>query len=822
MMSRIAVGIDRVASAIQDAATTTDALQDPGLQASELQTVETFRFLAMPAPWIIGLIILPLTVLFAWWCYGGLKRLERGTRITLAALRFLAILVCLFLLFQPALETVRYTKQETQVHVLVDDSASMRRKDTYPDETQSAALREVAGVTNLASISRAELVQRVLEKPGGMLEKLAATHAVRLYRFERKALPIGGLGELSARGSRTAIGDALNLHLSSASTQLDAVVVVSDGRNNSGADPVETAGKYRIADVPIYTLGVGDPLPPKNAWLVGPPGPKEALREEEVTFEVVVRAEGLTGRPVTVTLSGSLSGSSYLPLSSAQGYLADDGQPLTLRLTHAFDREGDWSLRFKLTELPEESSIEDNVDTRFLRVNDEKIRVLVVDHRPRWQYRYLHTALERVDPSIVMQALLLDASPGFIQEHSPDVPSLQRLPRDLDEMMQYHVILLGDVPPEDLAPTSAGVSAWLDDLVQFVERGGGVGFLWGKNAMPERYRGTRIEDLLPVVLEDRAAVPTLTALHGDDFQPQLDAPSQPHEIAALLSDPGLNEHLWHREFEPFVTYYPVRQSKVGGQVVLRHPTDKNRFGTRPLLVAREYPRGRTLFLATDETWVLRNPWGELHLDRFWRNVTRYLAGGRLSRRDDRVELRLDKTVVETGDKLRISLLMQTDTFEPEVREQAAVFFRAAEGTPERRTLRAVPSELGSFRGGFTMEETGAYSVLVFEDDNPAGRVMAREDVLVVIPDREMAETSQDEPMLRAIAAASRSGEEELEGAYRFLAEADALGDELASRTPLDAEEDRSTRPLWDAWWTLFVLLGILGLEWILRKRARLV
>ncbi|MGA1525705.1 MAG: hypothetical protein ACO4CZ_17195, partial [Planctomycetota bacterium] len=138
-----------------------------GTTSPTIQTEESFLFLDLPAPGVLAMVVLPLLVLFVWWAYGGLGRLEPRTRWTLTVLRGLAIAICLFLLFQPALERIRYTQVRTQVHVLVDDSASMQRRDTYPDEGQQRDLAAAAGITELASHTRADLVQRVLEKPDG-------------------------------------------------------------------------------------------------------------------------------------------------------------------------------------------------------------------------------------------------------------------------------------------------------------------------------------------------------------------------------------------------------------------------------------------------------------------------------------------------------------------------------------------------------------------------------------------------------------------------------------------------------------------------------
>ena len=163
--------------------------------------------------------------------------------------------------------------------------------------------------------------------------------------------------------------------------------------------------------ITIHTVGVGDPEPPRNAWLVGPPGPKEALREEQVGFDVTVRAEGLAGERARVELRGSKDGGPFRTLATANDVLPPQGESAKIRITHAFDEAGDWTLKFSLAPLEEESQLDDNEDIRFLRVNDERIRVLFLDDKPRWEYRYVKNALKRVDPSIDMRADRPDATP---------------------------------------------------------------------------------------------------------------------------------------------------------------------------------------------------------------------------------------------------------------------------------------------------------------------------------------------------------------------------------------------------------------------------
>ena len=95
-----------------------------------------------------------------------------------------------------------------------------------------------------------------------------------------------------------------------------------------------------------------------------------------------------------------------------------------------------------------------------------------------------------------------------------------------------------------------------------------------------------------------------------------------------------------------------------------------------------------------------------------------------------------------------------------------------------------------------------------------------QDVLVKVPDKEMSESSQDRDNLRRIAEASRSADGT--GRYVFLTEAGSLVEDFKDRKAFESREDTSTRPVWDSYWSLLVLLVILAVEWLLRKRARLV
>ena len=75
--------------------------------AEAVYTEETFRFLALPELWMVGLLIVPGAVAFAVWSYGGLQRLESGNRLVFSILRGLALAICLVASVLPAQTAAR-------------------------------------------------------------------------------------------------------------------------------------------------------------------------------------------------------------------------------------------------------------------------------------------------------------------------------------------------------------------------------------------------------------------------------------------------------------------------------------------------------------------------------------------------------------------------------------------------------------------------------------------------------------------------------------------------------------------------------------------
>lgn len=258
------------------------------------------------------------------------------------------------------------------------------------------------------------------------------------------------------------------------------------------------------------------------------------------------------------------------------------------------------------------------------------IRVLYVEDVPRWEYRYIKNGLLRIDENIQLRSWLCDASGDFHQEHSKTMAPLKALPRTAKELAQYDVILIGDVPRKALGKTAKAQAAWCKAVVEFVSQGGGVAFLAGAKAMPEVYRGLFDQMLLPVILEPPASKKKdgekpASAFRHAPFRPTpvVQEKKKIHPILRFKETDEESLAVWSK-IPGLHSYLPVRKLKLGARAILQRPGDK-KDGSRVIAAVGKWGKGRTFFIASEDTWLWRKPHGEYYQDTFWRNVVYHLA-----------------------------------------------------------------------------------------------------------------------------------------------------------------------------------------------------
>ncbi len=785
-----------------------------------VRTEQTFSFQDGPEPWVFFLLILPAVLFFTIYFYRKEKaEISTKARSLLIALRCVLLILVFLFLFRPVLLTSRVIVEKPRALLLLDDSASMREHDSYKDENSIDSLAAAAGVTNksrIGSLTRNELVDRVLTSgETSILGTLEERYDLKKCAFGPSLVPVSTLDDLRAEGESTRLGDSLASAVREFRGRgLSAIVIVSDGRSNRGRDPRDAAFVAVNQQIPVHTVGVGDPSEPRNVEVTGVNAPTVALVGDEVTFKINLWSSGYGGRRVALVLTDT---SSNATLASRQFTLNDGGGEQQEQLYWKPELEGDYTIEVSIPLQDGEQDESDNVLTHVIRVESARIRVLYVEGYPRWEYRFVKNLLLRAE-NFEVQVFLQSADPDFIQESSGMMRPLSAMPRDRQELMNYHVIVFGDVDPARLGETWDDSRAILTAIKDFVEAGGGFLMQAGELYSPSSYGETPIADILPVMIgnyeEQRIAAGVGDG--GDYFRPRLENYLSPHEILLLEKDPVKNRRLWEDPeygLPGFLWYYPVERSKPGAEVLARHPMGGNRFGKHVIVATTYYPLGRTMFFAVDSTWRWRFPYGDRYVEKFWRGAVRYLAQNKLRRKDYRYELYTDRSLYDLNERIHITARVRDADYRLSREPMQTVKIMNPDGAIEDLTLEQTAG--GEYERSIVRSQPGVYQLWITGDETNGETRHALTSVTVAVPRLEAENPVLDRALLRDVARVTGGEYLDLHQSRRLL---ELLDDEERVRRLSDPER----RDLWSSWWVLLVFVGLFAAEWIVRKRLNLL
>src|SRR5215471_2024859 len=296
----------------------------------------------------------------------GLWR-TRGAAVWILQTAMAALL--LFLLWHPALSIATLKPQQNIVAVVMDDSASM----ATPDEGSS---------------SRKDRAVSVLDS--GLLNDLQSKFQVRMYKMSDRLDRIEKPEQLTAAAPVTHIGDSLKQVVQdSASLPIGAVVLMSDGADNSGGIDLETISEIKRQRIPIHTIGFGREKLERDIELTDVQLPARSLAKSRLEAAVSFRQSGFRGEKVRLAVreSGKV-------LASREIVLKGDGAAQTEAVLFNAGDAGVKNLEFAIDALPDEENKSNNIRTRVLNVDSAKPRILYMEGEPRWDYKFMRRAVE--------------------------------------------------------------------------------------------------------------------------------------------------------------------------------------------------------------------------------------------------------------------------------------------------------------------------------------------------------------------------------------------------------------------------------------------
>src|SRR5262249_5696942 len=154
--------------------------------------------------------------------------------------------------------------------------------------------------------------------------------------------------------------------------------------------------------------------------------------------------------------------------------------------------------------------------------------------------------------SFGLTVLLLDADPEWAgQDKSTRMPPLYDLkdppltefPTKLD-LQQFDVVILGDFDPHRWG---GKMNEHLQNLADFVkERGGGLLAIGGPHYAPHVYKGTPLQDILPIDLLTEPQPPEPPGGFQEPYRAELTPVGRMHPILSFNSrDEKENDEIWN-------------------------------------------------------------------------------------------------------------------------------------------------------------------------------------------------------------------------------------------------------------------------------------
>jgi len=807
----------------------------------------------MPPAWVLFLLIIPAVIFVVAMIYRRERQdVGTGPKVAMTILRAGLLLLTLLLLMGPVLTVETIKKRKAFIIVLLDESRSMQKTDLLQSDKEREAVAKVTGVSNetdLRQLTRADVVKKVLENPKlKILDELENKLNVAYFTFSSTAAAKESREKLleeykkdNCIGTETAIGDAIKTALNSLRGQYVAgVVVFTDGKNNAGMATKEIASQLKQRYLPIYTVAAGIPHTPKDIALLELEAREAVLAGDAFKVDFKVSSFGYEGETVTANLYA-------YPIKEKDKELGQDPKELdklieearkeadlpialsgnsvkqSLSLQYVPKVPGDYLLILRIDPRAEENTSHNNYLTHRLRVADDKIKVLYVEHPPRFEYRYLKNSLVR-DPKILAHCILTSADPEFPQEHSRSEDPLFReplkeFPKDLKALLEYDVVIFGDVDPGKLGPDAA------KHLETFVtEFGKGIIFISGAMNNPRTLANTPLASLLPVVADENRDLYEHEKVYSQTFGYQLTPDGRTSPITnfkEFKGDRDKNQEHWESRSNPkyglpgIRWYTKIKKLKAGASPLVEIAGVPGESTRPPLFVTQHVGRGRVLWSATDETWLWRYVTGDYPwFYPFWQQAMYWTReGGLMGARRYRVSV--DKERYTRGEPVQVFANAYDEKFELKTDPTIDVFVDPPAGRAGleriKVTLLKDKTRDGYYEGQYRPDDTGLYRIWAGEEDE-ATRATAK--FTVFIPDREDDEPILDVATLKELAAESAGGK------FFPVDEVGRLNEEIQKNDVMlrETKED----DLWDSPLVFLVFATLITAEWILRKIFRML
>lgn len=665
-------------------------------------------------------------------------------------------------------------------------------------------------IRNFEKSSRWERLQNTLfEGTRPVIDQLAEKHEVELISLkgnEMETLWRSKAGRLDEEANipkflssipsvdLTDLSQGLNINESNKKT---AILFLSDGRHNYGETPVQQSKILGNKGIKIFTVGFGadkepqdisirdisvppsvyfkdnvrgtmtfnDQMPPNQLFHV------RMLHNGKVLYEKELRTDG----------SGLRELSFDFPIEEEAAKLAKGEDKLA-------SKNVSLNIKAEITHIPGDRQHSNNTSEITVQAATRKRSILLIDSRPRWEWRYLKAIFER-DTKWETNALIPQEGNVFKRGKKKG-----EFPASREELLNYDLIIFGDINKNLLEQQDM---AWIREFVE--QRAGGLILIDGRRAGLQSFQGTPLEDVMPVKWKSALGKRDLKAI-------SLTAAGKENIALNLGSEKKENVQVW-KELPKF-NYMANVESLPGAEVLAEEGEElKN-----PLLVFRRFGAGKVFYSASGDFWRWRYKKGDLYHHRFWNQIVGWIMEKPFTVQDKHVSLDTGKATYSAGEKADIRIRLRDEQGRIILGSEGFVNVMKDETVIARLPLIDAGGGLYTARTQELPEGEYKLKVKVDELTDEQAKIEASFKVIEA-ESREMSQLTCNEKLLREIALNSNGSylrEEQIRDIHKHL-------DTLSSGRVVETDT-----ALWQSYWYFSLVILLFSAEWIWRKRVGMI
>lgn len=705
-------------------------------------------------------------------------------RLLLGGLRAAVLGLLLLCLFQPTLVISSTVPQRNFVGILVDDSRSM----TLPaadGRPRSAFVAEHFGG------EESELVRRLSER-----------FALRFFGFSSSASRLQHTADLRYDGTRTDLPGALERARNElSSVPLSGLVVLTDGGDNVGGSLEEAMVPLQAASVPVYAVGLGEEVLEPDLQVGRVEVPRRVMEGTSLGVDVMVTGRGFGGRSVPLLVEDE-----DRILAREEVEPRRDGEPTVVRVSFTLERPGFHRIRFRVPPQDGEAVRRNNERSVLVEVRPDRQKILYFEGEPRFEVKFVRRAVQD-DENVQLVILQRTAENKFLRLDVDDGRELAGgFPRTREELFRYQALILGSVE------ASFFTHDQLDMIADFVsQRGGGLLVLGGRSSLAEGgYEGTPLAEALPVFLEEPAPDPRAGFT---ELRVRPTVAGLGHPAVRIRPAGRAGPEAWD-SLPPLSTLNRVVRVKPGATTLLEGRTEEAEGARRVVLAQHRYGRGKVAAFPVQDSWMWQMhadvPLDDSSHEIFWQQLLRWLLDGV----PDPVDVGTSQEAVEAGEEVEIRADVRDSTHLGVNDARVSARVTAPDGSERTVDLQWTLDRDGLYTGRFHPEMDGDHQIAV-EAVRADSLLLGSSQAFVRVgpSDREYFDAGQRRPLLERLAR-------ETGGRYYTADTAGDLPEDIrytGAGVTLTEEHD-----LWDMPAVFLVLVLLLGAEWGLRRRRKLI